>query len=225
MSAGPPIFLVGVVGPLAGTTTLSGIDKRPVAGALLVGPDGFVGDAQADRRNHGGPDKAIHHYPFEHYAAWEEVVGRHTLLRPGGFGENISMAGTTEADVHIGDVLRLGSAVLQVSQGRQPCWKLNLRFGHKGMAREVQTSGRTGWYYRVLEQGTVAPGDRLSLIDRPLPDWPLSRITRLLYQDRDAYDAYEQLAVLPHLADDWRGLFAKRLAKRQVEDWSRRLEG
>lgn len=220
-----PILLVGQLAPLGGTPTLSGIDKHPIEHTATIGIDGFVDDAQGDRKNHGGPEKAVHHYPFDHYASWRAVLGPHDLLRPGGFGENISMLGLTEANVHIGDVLRLGGVTLQVSQGRQPCWKLNLRFDRKTMSREVQTSGRTGWYYRVLEPGDVQPGDTLRLIERPLADWPLSKVTHLLYHSRDDYAAYEQLAGLPQLAENWRALFAKRLASRTVEDWTKRLEG
>lgn len=220
-----PILLVGQLAPLGGTQTLSGIDKHPIGEPARIGIDGFVDDAQGDRKNHGGPEKAIHHYPFDHYASWRAALGPHDLLRPGGFGENISMPGLTEADVHIGDVLRLGAVTFQVSQGRQPCWKLNLRFARNTMAREVQTSGRTGWYYRILEPGEVRPGDALRLIERPLPAWPLSKVTHLLYHSRDDYAAYEQLATLSQLAENWRALFAKRLASRKVEDWTKRLEG
>ena len=107
---------------------------------------------------HGGPEKAVHHYPFDHYEAWRTELGDIGLLRqPGAFGENLSAVGLTEADVAVGDVFRLGSAIVEVSQGRQPCWKLNERFGQPTVAKSVQASGRTGWYYRVIETGLVAP--------------------------------------------------------------------
>lgn len=142
----------------------SAIVKTPVA----VGPSGLAGDAQGDRKRHGGPDKAVHIYPVAHYTNWaRHLPDRADLFTPGTFGENIVLAGPTEADVCIGDMFRLGSALVQLSQARQPCWKLNLRFGLSDMARRVQTSGRTGWYARVLAPGTVAAGDRMVLEARP----------------------------------------------------------
>ncbi|NVJ03616.1 MOSC domain-containing protein, partial [Myxococcus sp. AM009] len=128
------------------------IDKRPVRDAVEVGINGIVGDEQGDLRVHGGPDKAIHHYPFDHYAAWQADIGAQPLLaQPGAFGENVSTTGITEADICVGDRLRAGSVMLEVSQLRQPCWKLNDRFNTRDMARRVQHTARTGWYYRVLE--------------------------------------------------------------------------
>ena len=129
----------------------------------------------------------------------------------------------TEADVCLGDVYQLGSARVQVSQGRQPCWRLNLRFDQASMARQVQTSGRTGWYYRVLDEGRVAAGDSLRLVDRPAEDWTIKRVLDLLYRDSLNYDGLAQLAALTLLPPSWLELVRARLAFRRVEDWSRRL--
>ena len=171
----------------------SAIDKRPVPGAVEIGIHGIVGDEQGDLRVHGGPDKAIHHYPFDHYAAWRADIGAHTVLtRPGAFGENLSTMGVTEADICVGDRLRAGSVVLEVSQLRQPCWKLNDRFDTRDMARRVQHTGRTGWYYRVLEGGTLRAGDTLEWLERPWPQWSLARVLDVLYRnmlDRAALEA------------------------------------
>src|SRR3546814_5577774 len=98
------------------------------------------------------------------------------------------LEGLTEADVCIGDVYRLGSARVEVSQARQPCWRLNERFETVGMARRVQETGRTGWYYRVLEEGRVGPGGTLDLLDRPAGDWTLERILHVLYPDTHNVD-------------------------------------
>src|SRR5690606_28558955 len=123
----------------------SAIDKAPVDGPALVTVTGLVGDEQADRKHHGGPDKAVHAYAVAHYPAWiAELPAAAGALRPGGFGENLVVDGVTEADVCLGDRWRIGPVLLEVSQGRQPCWKLNVRFGQPDMARRVQTSGRTG---------------------------------------------------------------------------------
>ncbi|MDP2058036.1 MAG: MOSC domain-containing protein, partial [Thiobacillus sp.] len=137
----------------------SAIDKHGVATPLRLSVTGFLGDEQGDPSRHGGPDKAVHHYPFEHYAAWcRELPDLAEHFRPGGFGENISTTGLTEQNVCVGDQFSLGTAHIQVAQARQPCWKLGVRFGIPDMPRHVQASARTGWYYRVLEAGVVTPG-------------------------------------------------------------------
>lgn len=218
-------LLTGRTAPLPGSDALSGIVKTPVDRPLALGPEGFERDEQADRRVHGGVEKAVHHYPLEHYQTWRAELGDlPPLIMPGGFGENISTEGITETGVAVGDTFRLGSALVQVSQGRQPCWKLNLRFGVPDMARRVQKSGRTGWYYRVLQPGTVAPGDPLELIDRVAPIWTLHRLWRALYVDRMNLDELEGIAALDVLAEGWRKYAIRRLESRKVEDWSRRLD-
>lgn len=222
----PITLLAGPVAPLAGTPAKSAIAKTPAAFPLWLGTDGLKGDAQADRRVHGGPEKAVHHYPFDHYAAWRADLGALPLLdAPGAFGENISITGMTEDMVAVGDVFRLGGTLMQVSQGRQPCWKLNHRFGVPDMARRVQDTGRTGWYYRVLDPGMVAPGDDLVLIDRLAPEWTLHRLWRAMYVDRLNRTELETIAALDVLAEGWRRYAQRRLDSGRVEDWRPRLEG
>ncbi len=203
----------------------SAIAKQPRPGPVHIGLEGLEGDEQGDRRVHGGPDKAIHHYARDHYRAWEADIGGHRLLeQPGAFGENISTTGITEGDVCLGDRLRLGSAVVEVAQGRQPCWKLSDRFGVPDMARRVQDSGRSGWYYRVLEPGQVEAGDELVLLARPYPDWPLPRLAALLYRrtlDRDELRAALELPLVP----SWQRTFERRLEQGRAEDWESRLRG
>ncbi|PTX04081.1 MOSC domain-containing protein [Pararhodobacter aggregans] len=219
-------LLTGRAAPLPGCDTLSGIGKTPVTRPLMLGPEGFEGDEQADRRVHGGIEKAVHHYPRDHYPTWRAELGDlPTLATPGGFGENLSTTGLTEAEVAVGDVFLLGGALLQVSQGRQPCWKLNHRFGVPDMARRVQQTGRSGWYYRVLQPGMVAPGDRLELIDRLAPGWTLRRLWHALYIDRMNLAELEGIAALDVLAEGWRKYAVRRLESRRVEDWSARLDG
>jgi MOSC domain-containing protein YiiM len=147
------------------------------------------------------------------------------LEAPGAFGENISITGMTEDMVAVGDVFRLGGALMQVSQGRQPCWKLNHRFGVPDMARRVQDTGRTGWYYRVLDPGMVAPGDDLVLIDRLAPEWTLHRLWRAMYVDRLNRTELQAIAALDVLAEGWRRYAQRRLDSGRVEDWRPRLEG
>lgn len=219
-------LLIGAVAPLGAQETPSGIDKHPMAHRLWLGTTGFAGDAQGDRKHHGGPDKAVHHYAFEHYDIWREEIGAlPALARPGAFGENLSTTGLNEDNVALGDVFRIGGALIEVSQGRQPCWKLNIRFGVPDMALRVQRSGRTGWYYRVLEQGFVAPGDTMTLVDRRMQDWPLRRLWRTLYVDTLNRDELVAMAALPHLPESWRRYAQRRLESGKVENWASRLSG
>lgn len=203
---------VGRIEPLGLEGPPSGIDKRPVQGPVCLTPMGLESDAQADRRHHGGADKALHHYPQEHYHAWREELPRQAgLLHAGGFGENLSTVGLTEATVCVGDVFRLGGAVIQVSQGRSPCAKLNIRFGVEDMARRVLESSRTGWYYRVLEAGEIAAGDEFSLLERPCPAWNLARVWQVLYGEARDTEALTVLSALPQLTPGWREKAASRV--------------
>ena len=204
---------------------ISAIAKRPCIGAVRIGELGLEGDEQGDPRVHGGIDKAVHHYPFDHYSAWRSELGDTPVLQqPGAFGENISTRGMTEATVCLGDRFQLGSALLEISQGRQPCWKLNDRFSLPDMARRVQTTGRCGWYYRVLQAGDACTGDTLTLRERPHPDWPLTRLTQLLY-GRALDPAQLKPALVLPLVPSWRKLIERRLQQGTVEDWDKRING
>jgi len=215
---------VGKILPFGPTGQPSAIGKQAVSGRIEVSRLGLAGDEQADSLHHGGIDKALHHYPCEHYAAWaQELPEQAVLFQAGGFGENLSTLGLDEDKVCLGDVFRIGSATIQISQGRKPCWKLNHRFGVSDMARRVQDSGRTGWYYRVLAEGNIAQDDELTLIERPHPDWSLARLIRVIYHDKADRKALAALAELSVLAPSWREMAAKRLASGRIEDWMRRL--
>ncbi len=199
----------------------SAIAKEPLSGPVEISETGIHGDEQGDTRHHGG----VHQYPADHYRAFQasgvRVDGR--APGPGAFGENLVTYGMSEADVCIGDVFRLGSAVLEVAQARQPCWRLNVRFGDPGMARLVQDSGRTGWYYRVLEPGHASAGDALECLERPHRDWPLSRILAVFYHAPLNTKELEALLELSALAESWRALIRRRLERGVVEDWQGRL--
>ncbi len=218
-------LLAGSAKPYTRPGSHSAIDKHPLAGTVRIDELGLAGDEQGDRRVHGGPDKAVHQYPFDHYATWRDELGPLPRLQaPGAFGENISTRGMDESNVCLGDRFALGTAVLEVSQGRQPCWKLNDRFDVPDMARRVQASGRTGWYYRVLQAGSAEAGDLLRLVARPHPDWSLQRLGRLLFDRVLARDALEPALQLP-LVPSWRKLLERRLQQQDVESWSRRIDG
>ncbi len=193
----------------------SAIAKTPILGPQRVGFLGIEGDEQADLSVHGGPDKAIHHYPRDHYAFWRERLADHALLgQPGAFGENVSTNGVVESSVCIGDRFRLGSALVEISQGRQPCWKLGHRFGISSVPATVVSSGRSGWYYRVIEEGAVAAGDTLDLVERPLPDWTVARVFALLIGGAGKREgaALRSLANMEALAVNWRARAQKLLS-------------
>jgi len=217
---------VGKAKPLGPKSVLSGIAKSEVGGLAIVTGTGLYGDEQGDTRRHGGAEKAIHHYPFDHYDSWKRDIGELPILNgPGAFGENISTLGLREDQIAVGDVFQLGSALVEVSQGRQPCWRLNERFGRTEMSSQTQKSGRTGWYYRVLEPGFCEPYDRLVLIERRFPEWTISRIWTALYVDTLNRRELEGISELGSLAMSWRDLAARRLSTNVVEDWSKRLDG
>jgi MOSC domain-containing protein YiiM len=215
----PPHIEIPVLSLHVGQATVFGpkgepsaIHKQPVSGLLDVTKWGLAGDEQADARHHGGHDKALHHYPREHYPAWRRDLPQQAgLFVPGGFGENLSTLSLDESMVCVGDVFEFGTALIQVSQGRRPCWKLNARFGVADMVQRVQELGRTGWYYRVLRPGQVAAGDHLRLVDRPCWEWPLARVWRLLHQTAPDPDSLALLADLQPLARGWRETARKRI--------------
>ncbi|MBK1669794.1 MOSC domain-containing protein [Rhodovibrio sodomensis] len=217
--------LIGQPRPFGPNGEPSGIDKRPVDRPVRVEPTGLVGDGQGDTKRHGGPEKAVHHYPRDHYASWrrDHPGFSVSLENPAAFGENLSTLGLTEEVVCVGDIYRLGTALVQVAQGRQPCWRLNVRFGDPKMALRVQQTGRAGWYYRVLEPGEVAPGATLALVERPQPAWPLSRLLHVLYRDTLNRAALAGIAEIPQLAESWRKLARRRLERGDVEDWDARV--
>ncbi len=170
-----------------------------------VGFLGFTNDEQADRKHHGGVDKAVLQYASEHYATWiRERPDLHPELQaPGAFGENIASSGMTESSVCIGDCYRIGSALVEVSQARQPCWKLGHRFGDADMVNDVVNSGHCGWYYRVLEVGVVAAGDVIELQDRVNPQWPVDIVFDLLVGGGRDQAALKSLSKLDALSSNW----------------------
>ncbi|WP_181702167.1 MOSC domain-containing protein [Chthonobacter albigriseus] len=197
---------IGRIVRLPDGETPSAIAKRPVDRAVQVGPEGIVGDEQADRSVHGGVDKAVLHYSLDHYASWWSDYGDAlpaSLSGGGAFGENLSSAGWTEETVHLGDRIRVGSVLFEVSQARQPCFKLNVRHGVEDLAWRVQKTGRSGWYYRVLEPGTIRAGDSAEIVERPHPDWPVQRGFMTLMRDFQNVEALRSLRAIPALAQAW----------------------
>ena len=180
---------------------------------------GFDGDQVADTSVHGGVDKAVHFYPAEHYPKWTAFfatagLDSHPLLEwAGAFGENISASGLTEDKVKIGDRFRVGSALVEVAQGRQPCWKLDHHFGVHGLTGAVIKSGRCGLYFRVIEEGKVAPMDTIEQIHSADHEWTVQRTFKLLigggHKAEGAKAELAALAALETLAETWRSRAAK----------------
>lgn len=192
----------------------SAIAKQRLPGRVAVTTLGLAGDDQADKVHHGGPDMAVHVYPLDHHPFWRGELGDHPLLdQPGAFGSNLAIGGLGEADLAIGDRLRLGSALLQVSRPRQPCWKIEHRFGARGMVKTILNTGRCGWYFRVLEEGSAAAGDSLVPVERAGTGWSVARTFAALYAPqfagRDA--ALRELVNLAPLAQGLRAQIAARL--------------
>lgn len=203
----------GVARPFRGGEQ-SAIGKAPVPGPVRIERLGLAGDQQADLRVHGGPDKAIHHYPYDHYAFWRSAIGHHPLLdSTGAFGENISTTGLTEDMVCIGDRWRMGTALVEVAQGRQPCWKLDHRFDGAHVNAAMVKARNPGWYYRVLEEGTASAGDGMVLEERPWPAWSVARVFGLLIAGDHKADreGLEALGAVAPLADAWQRRRAKLL--------------
>ncbi len=184
---------------------LSAFAKRPREGAVQVLAEGLAPDEQADRRVHGGPEQALHLYPLDHHDWWRGEIGDHLLLdEPGGFGSNLAVRGLIEESVHIGDRFRCGTALIEVSRPRAPCWKIEHRFGCKDMVTRIIETARCGWYFRVIETGEVAAGDRLERIAIGEPEWSVARVFRALVAGEASPADYAALAALPALSPSLR---------------------
>ena len=183
------------------------IDKTAVDGPVAVGPLGLAGDVQVDRRHHGGPDKAVCAYPSEHLPGWAERLRRD--LRPGAFGENLSTSGVTEEDACIGDRWRVGTVLLEITYPRTPCVKLAARHRHPHLIRLVRETGRSGWYLRVLEPGTLQAGDRLERVARPEPAVSLAEVNAMLRGDPGADATARRLQAVDAAPAAWRQALAE----------------
>lgn len=216
MKARIDAICTGTARPFNGAE-LSAIAKRPRAGLVQVLEDGFAPDEQADRRVHGGPEKAVHVYPLDHHAFWREVLddeaAKALLDEPGAFGSNIAVSGMLEGAVHIGDRFRCGTALLEVNQPRQPCWKVDHRFGVKGMTARIVKTARSGWYMRVFEAGECQAGDTLERAATGDERWSVERVFKALIAGKASAEELEQLAALAPLAPAMRERAAARLAK------------
>jgi MOSC domain-containing protein YiiM len=206
-------LFIGSLQPLPPEGQQTGIFKTAVSGPLAVTLDGLCGDRQGDRRVHGGPEKALHYYPAEHYDVLAGLLPRLAdQFVPGVLGENLSARGLTEAEACLGDIFVVGSCRVQLSQPRQPCWKINHRLGHQNLSRMIADGGLTGWYFRVLGEGQIRAGDSLTLEARPSPGLTLARLSAANLAHRPAPAELETLAAASGLAPE----IARRLRQRAV---------
>lgn len=196
---------VGRVAPLGPENVPSGFFKQPALGPVAAGPLGLAGDEQADKRVHGGADKAVYAYPSEGYAAWiEDFPARARTLVPGGMGENLVTAGLGEDEVRIGDLLRIGGVLLQVTQPRQPCFKLGLYHREPKMVRRMIETGRCGWYMRVIEPGTLAAGDRIEIVERQEKGWSIRHFAAHIALKTIDAEALSEIVAMPGVAESWK---------------------
>ena len=202
-------LLIGRPKPFRSDGTKSAMAREATAGPVMLRRNGFEGDQVADTQVHGGPEKALHLYPAEHYPYWLAKLDGHQLLhQAGAFGENISASGLTEEKVKIGDRFRLGEALVEIAQGRQPCWKIDHHFGVHGLSREIIRTGKCGLYVRVIEEGLVKQGDVIEQIEQAPHDWTVARVFGLLigsgHRKEGAVAELKELAQLESLAEVWR---------------------
>jgi MOSC domain-containing protein YiiM len=186
-----------------GITVETGIFKDPVDGPVTIEPLNLVGDRQADLTVHGGAAKAVYGYPSEHYEYWRRELPDSPNTW-GSFGENLTTCGLYEDELYIGDRFQVGSAVLQVTQPRMPCYKLTIKFQRDDMIKRFLVSGRSGFYFSVLEPGSVAAGCDIALLERDPNHVTVSDIQHLyLGQTRNA-DLLNRVEKLSALPDDWK---------------------
>ncbi|WP_050182042.1 MOSC domain-containing protein [Domibacillus robiginosus] len=187
----------------------SGIRKIPVEKPLFLSKTGFEGDGQADLIHHGGEDKAVCVYPSEHYTYWEKELGR--TMPPAAFGENITASGLLETNVHIGDVFQLGEAVVQISQPRQPCFKLAARHNEPKLAALVEQTGYTGFYFRVLTEGMVDPAASIERIQTHPASITIEAANQLMSDKRASVQEIKKLVEVDVLAASWKQPLKSRL--------------
>ncbi len=195
-----------------GKTVSTGIFKEPVNSRVMVRELNLDGDGQADLTVHGGVDKAVYVYPFEHYDYWQSELPD-TELTPGIFGENFTVTGFKEEDLNIGDRFQIGAVELMVTQPRLPCYKLGIRFGRPDMVKRFLASRRTGFYFRVLQEGEVGAGDTLELVSRDENNITVTDITQLYTREKNDLDLLQRATQLESLPESWRDYFQEQIRR------------
>ena len=181
----------------------TGFYKQPRTDPQWLGYEGLRGDEQADRRFHGGVDKAVCVYASEHYVHWLSMLPLEALPH-GAFGENFTTTGLLEQEVCVGDVYTVGGARVQISQPRQPCWILARRWHIKDLAAQVERTGFTGFYFRVLHHGAVAAGAAFELQERPFPRWTVGLCNAVMNHGEGGDEAARELSQCAALSGSWK---------------------
>lgn len=176
--------------------------KNAVLGRVALTAEGLAFDGHADLEHHGGRDKAVLVYSDDHSERWRRELFPEGL-EAGAFGENFTVQGLTEATVCVGDIFDVGSARVEVSQPRQPCWKQARRYAIPDLVVRIVRTGRTGWYLRVLREGHVEAGDVLTLVERPHPEWTVERANQVMHVAKTNRELTLELAACPALAEAW----------------------
>jgi len=192
-----------------GITVSTGIFKEPVAGTVTVRRNNLHGDRQADLTVHGGPNKAVYGYASEHYPYWRKQYPQMDLPW-GAFGENLTTEGISEDSLHIGDTVRVGSAVLRVVQPRQPCYKLQIRFGRDDIIQRFLVSGRSGFYFSIVEEGEVEAGSPIDVVSRDENQVTIADINRLYLGVEANPELLQRALRVPVLPEGLRGSLVKR---------------
>ncbi|SDJ32477.1 MOSC domain-containing protein YiiM [Ferrimonas sediminum] len=209
----------------------SAIHKTAISLPRYCSPLGLAEDEVADPRFHGGSERALHYYPAEHYPFWEQMwqslalTPSPTPFQGGAFGENLSETGWTERNVCIGDRFRLGEVLLEVSEPRCPCHKINTRFNYSQLAMLVQLTGRSGWFFRVITPGEIKQGDSLKRVHQDERSLSVARCMEILYGQQRQPEQLKRLTEHPKLTQVWQNHAIKWLENEQAADWSRRLFG
>ena len=195
-----------------GKPVRTGIFKEPVGKRVKVNALNIEGDGQADLMGHGGEFRAVYVYSFDNYAYWEDKLGR-TDFKMGQFGENFTVEGLLDEEVHVGDVFRIGTALFEVTQPRVPCYKLAMKMGVEGFYNQILESGRLGFYFKVFEEGEVGAGDVIEKTKSDPVGLTITQVNRLMYYDKDNLVETKRALGVEALSPGWKSTFEGRLAK------------
>ncbi|MCI0709992.1 MAG: MOSC domain-containing protein [Chloroflexi bacterium] len=198
-----------------GEMVQTAIYKEPVTGPVMLHKLNLDGDKQADLKNHGGTYKAVYCYPHEHYAHWQQELGRTESFPYGQFGENFTLSGLLETTVHVGDIFSVGDALIQVTQPRVPCWKLENKMGVHKFQKQFAKSERVGFYVRVLQEGLVEAGQSVTLIEANPQKVSIHAINHLLHVDQSDIDVAYRALEIEALSPGWRGSMKQLIKKHE----------
>jgi len=203
-----------------GKIVSTGIFKEPVKGRVKVRKLNIDGDGQADLIGHGGEFRAVYVYSFDNYAHWGEKLSRQDFSM-GQFGENFTVEGLLDKEVHVGDRYRIGSTLFEVTQPRVPCYKLAIKMETEGFYSQILESGRLGFYFRVLEEGDVGAGDKIQPVKLDPNGITIFEINQLMYFDKENYDCFREALKIEALSPGWRTTFEDRLSKEKITTQAR----